>query len=190
VDCLGDGRCGESGEISPLGRRLGPLAAFCLCSFPSFLFLSTFEGGSPAPDVLRTAHLRSAEETGCYDCICIRCFWHISLQDDASVFVARIYIKSKSRIRRPQPIAHGTAPPGRHVVQQRHPKVQQVVTDRHPIELSRVALVSMAALAPVGSLFNVIIVRPQYHGSTSYSGTVLAPFLSLTSAIGSESSPP
>jgi hypothetical protein len=41
-------------------RFLLVLVSFSL----SFILLV---GGSPAPDDLRTAHLRSAEETGCYD---------------------------------------------------------------------------------------------------------------------------
>jgi hypothetical protein len=54
-----------------------------------------------------------------------------------------------------RPTTHGTAPPTRHVVQPRHPQVQQIVTDLFPVELSGVALVGMTALASVGFTFKV-----------------------------------
>jgi hypothetical protein len=51
----------------PLGETARLSSRFLLVPV-SFFFLSfIFVGGSPAPDDLRTAHLRSAEETGCYD---------------------------------------------------------------------------------------------------------------------------
>jgi hypothetical protein len=51
----------------------------------SFLFLC--KGVFLAPEALRTAHLQRAEEIGMTVFLCMRCFRHISLQDDAFVLL-------------------------------------------------------------------------------------------------------
>jgi hypothetical protein len=87
-----------------------------------------------------------------------------------------------------RPTAHGTAPPKRHVVQQRHPQVQHIVTDLLPIELSGVALVGRTALAPVGFTFNAIIYI-ESEITPLHTLLCLLFFLLLTSAVLSDSSP-
>jgi hypothetical protein len=66
----------------PPGVTASFSSRFLLVCFSFFLFV----GGSPAPDDLRTAHLRSVEDTGVirFPFVCVD-FRHISLRDDAFV---------------------------------------------------------------------------------------------------------
>jgi hypothetical protein len=54
-------------RVLPPGVKARVYSRFLLVLVSFSLSLYFLVGGSPAPDDLRTAHLRSAEEFGCYD---------------------------------------------------------------------------------------------------------------------------